>query len=75
MPSKAGTIVPVLFAEAGRKPGQVLGKTPWLQSVYAQGNQRLVGHVVDVRLTAAYANSLSGEIVTAGSTGGFEAAA
>ncbi len=69
--SKAGTTVPVLFAESGRKPGQVLGKTPWLQSVYAEGNPRLVGHVVDVRLTAAYANSLSGEIVT----GGFEVAA
>ena len=73
--SKAGTIVPVLFTESGRKPGQVLGKTPWLQSVYAEGNPRLVGHVVDVRLTAAYANSLSGEIVTSDLTGGFEAAA
>ena len=26
--SKVGTTVPVLFAEAGRKPGQMLGKTP-----------------------------------------------
>ena len=68
--SKAGSTVPVLFAEAGRKPGQILGKTPWLQSVYAEGNPRLIGHVVDVRLTAAYANSLSGEIVS----DGFEAA-
>ncbi len=34
--SKAGSVVPVLFAEAGRKPGQIMGKTPWLQSVYAR---------------------------------------
>ena len=69
--SKAGTIVPVLFAEAGRKPGQIIGKTPWLQSVYAQGNPRLFGHIVDVRLIEGYANSLSGEIVV----GPYEAAA
>ncbi|TAJ87841.1 MAG: tRNA (N6-isopentenyl adenosine(37)-C2)-methylthiotransferase MiaB [Reyranella sp.] len=61
--SKAGTTVPVLFAEPGRKPGQIMGKTPWLQSVYAQGNPRLFGHVVDVRLIEGYANSLLGEIV------------
>jgi tRNA-2-methylthio-N6-dimethylallyladenosine synthase len=61
--SKAGSTVPVLFAEAGRKPGQIMGKTPWLQSVYAQGNPRLFGHIVDVRLIEGYANSLLGEIV------------
>ena len=36
--SKVGPTVPVLFAEPGRKPGQLIGKTPWLQSVYAEGN-------------------------------------
>lgn len=61
--SKAGAIVPVLFAETGRKPGQIMGKTPWLQSVYAQGDSRLFGHIVDVRLIEGYANSLLGEIV------------
>ena len=60
--SKAGAIVPVLFAEAGRKPGQIIGKTPWLQSVYVEGNPRLIGHIVDVRLIAGHANSLAGEI-------------
>jgi tRNA-2-methylthio-N6-dimethylallyladenosine synthase len=61
--SKAGANVPVLFAEAGRKPGQIMGKTPWLQSVYAQGDPRLFGHIVDVRLIEGYANSLLGEII------------
>ena len=69
--SKAGTVVPVLFAEPGRKAGQIMGKTPWLQSVYAQGNPRLFGHIVDVRLIEGYANSLSGEILV----GPYEAAA
>jgi len=69
--SKAGTIVPVLFAEPGRKAGQIMGKTPWLQSVYAQGDPRLFGRIVDVRLIEGYANSLLGEIVT----GDYEVAA
>ncbi|MBS0538712.1 MAG: TRAM domain-containing protein, partial [Proteobacteria bacterium] len=60
--SKAGTTVPVLFAETGRRPGQLIGKTPWLQSVYAEGPQRLIGHIVDTHLLAGHPNSLAGEI-------------
>jgi tRNA-2-methylthio-N6-dimethylallyladenosine synthase len=69
--SKTGQTVPVLFAEPGRKPGQIVGKTPWLQSVYAEGPQRLIGRIVEARITEGHANSLAGEIVT----GAYEAAA
>jgi tRNA-2-methylthio-N6-dimethylallyladenosine synthase len=62
--AKVGTTVPVLFAEAGRKPGQVLGKSPWLQSVYVDGSSSLIGRIVDVRLTDGYALSLTGQVVT-----------
>jgi len=62
--SKVGATVPVLFAETGRKPGQIIGKTPWLQSVYADGNPRLIGHIEEARLVEGHANSLAGEIVT-----------
>ena len=61
--SKAGTTVPVLFYANGRKPGQIIGKTPWLQSVYVQGSPRLIGQIVETRLLEGYANSLSGEVV------------
>jgi tRNA-2-methylthio-N6-dimethylallyladenosine synthase len=61
--SKVGRSVPVLFAEPGRKPGQIIGKTPWLQSVYAEGPQRLIGRIVETRLIEGHANSLAGEIV------------
>ena len=60
--SKVGQVVPVLLAEPGRKPGQVVGKTPWLQSVHLDGSPRLIGRVADVRLTAGHANSLAGEL-------------
>ncbi len=69
--SKAGRTVPVLFAEPGRKPGQLIGKTPWLQSVYAEGKPRLIGRIVEARILSGHANSLAGEIVT----GSYEAAA
>jgi tRNA-2-methylthio-N6-dimethylallyladenosine synthase len=60
--SKLGATIPVLFAEAGRKPGQVLGKSPWLQSVYVEGEEGLVGSIVDVRIDGAYGLSLSGKV-------------
>ncbi|MFO1081682.1 MAG: tRNA (N6-isopentenyl adenosine(37)-C2)-methylthiotransferase MiaB [Reyranellaceae bacterium] len=63
--SKVGMVVPVLFSEIGRKPGQVIGKTPWLQSVYAAGPDRLIGRLAEVRLAEAHANSLAGQIVPA----------
>ena len=69
--SKVGQTVPVLFAEPGRRPGQIVGKTPWLQSVYAEGPPRLIGHIVETHLTEGHANSLAGRIAT----GGYEAAA
>ncbi len=61
--SKAGTTVPVLFAEPGRRPGQLIGKTPWLQSAYVEAPPRLIGRIVETRLIAGYANSLLGEVV------------
>jgi tRNA-2-methylthio-N6-dimethylallyladenosine synthase len=73
--SKVGQTVPVLFAEPGRRSGQLIGKTPWLQSVYADGSARLIGRIVEARLTEGHANSLAGEIVTIGERGAFEAAA
>jgi len=61
--SKVGATVPVLFTEPGRRFGQIVGKTPWLQSVYAEGSARLIGRIVETHLTEGHANSLAGEIV------------
>jgi tRNA-2-methylthio-N6-dimethylallyladenosine synthase len=61
--AKVGATVPVLFAEPGRKAGQVLGKSPWLQSVYVEGPASLIGRIASVRLAEAHAVSLAGEIV------------
>lgn len=57
-----GKTVPVLFDRKGQKPGQLLGKTPHLQSVYATAPPRLFGHTVDVHIDSATQNGLAGSI-------------
>jgi tRNA-2-methylthio-N6-dimethylallyladenosine synthase len=60
----AGRTIEVLFQERGRRDGQLIGKSPWLQSVYAPAPERLIGRLVEVRIAGGHANSLAGEVVT-----------
>jgi tRNA-2-methylthio-N6-dimethylallyladenosine synthase len=57
-----GAELPVLFEKRGRRPGQLVGRSPYLQAVHAQADERLIGTLVPVRLTAVLANSLAGEV-------------
>jgi tRNA-2-methylthio-N6-dimethylallyladenosine synthase len=69
-----GRSVPVLFDRVGRRDGQLLGRSPWMQSVHAEANERLLGRIVEVRVDAARANSLAGTVVTGEhTTGGYAA--
>ena len=54
-----GATLPVLFERPGRRPGQVLGRTPYLQAVHADGPARLIGQIAPVRIVEAARNSLS----------------
>ena len=54
----------VLVERKGKKPGQWLGKSPWLQSVHFEG-EAAIGDLVEVELTQAGPNSLHGEILQA----------
>ena len=51
----------VLVDRHGKRPGQWLGKSPWLQSVHFEG-EAAIGMLVDVELTAAGPNSLAAEM-------------
>ncbi len=57
-----GLTVPVLITGAGRHPGQIAGRSPWLQPVHLSGPASLAGQVVPVRIKAAHTNSLSGDL-------------
>ena len=54
--------VPVLFEKAGRYPGQLVGRSPYLQPVHVTADDRLLGLVAEVHIEAALANSLSGRL-------------
>ena len=58
-----GTTQPVLIERMGKKPGQVIGKTPYMQSVVLENAVHRMGTLVDVAITEAYELSLKGEIV------------
>ncbi|MDB5374803.1 MAG: tRNA ((37)-C2)-methylthiotransferase MiaB, partial [Belnapia sp.] len=66
--SKVGQIIPVLFTGPGRHPGQVMGRSPWLQPVHLQGDPALVGQVAPVRVLAAHTNSFAGLLVAGAGT-------
>ena len=58
----AGRTVPVLFERPGRNPGQLIGRTPYLQAVHAEAPQHRLGQIVAVKIAAAGSNSLAGAV-------------
>jgi tRNA-2-methylthio-N6-dimethylallyladenosine synthase len=61
-----GRVLPVLFEKAGRHEGQLVGRSPYLQSVHAAATADRLGEIVPVMVTGASANSLSGVLSEAG---------
>ena len=54
-----GKDVSILIDRKGRLPGQMIGKSPWLQSVFVETDAR-IGDMLDVSVTRALPNSLGG---------------
>jgi tRNA-2-methylthio-N6-dimethylallyladenosine synthase len=57
-----GRKLKVLFERQGRKPGQIAGRSPYLQAVHGDGPKDLIGQIVDVDIVSAGPNSLTGVI-------------
>ena len=51
----------ILIERRGKLPGQMLGKSPWLQSVHLIGDHQ-VGDLVEVALARADPNSMAGQV-------------
>jgi tRNA-2-methylthio-N6-dimethylallyladenosine synthase len=60
--SQVGKVLPVLFERAGRHPGQLIGRSPYLQAVHALAPDRLLGQIVPVRIESAARMSLAGAL-------------
>ena len=59
--AKVGSVMPVLFDRFGRRSGQLVGRSPWMQAVHAELESTAIGCLVEVRVTAAGDNSLAAE--------------
>jgi len=58
-----GRTLDVLVIGPGRHPGQVAGRSPYLQPVHLPAPASLIGTVAPVRIAAAHTNSLSATLL------------
>ncbi len=57
-----GKTMQVLFEKPGRKAGQAIGRSPWLQPVHVEGAGGLIGQIRDVHIDEVQPNSLKGSL-------------
>lgn len=60
--SCVGKTLPVLIERVGRQPGQVGGRSPYLQAVHLEGPTTLIGAIHDVEIIGTSTNSLVGRL-------------
>ncbi|HYM18744.1 MAG TPA: tRNA (N6-isopentenyl adenosine(37)-C2)-methylthiotransferase MiaB [Micropepsaceae bacterium] len=58
-----GKVLPVLFDKPGRKNGQAVGRSPYLQPVHVAGAEDFIGEIRQVEIAAVLPNSLRGVLV------------
>jgi len=59
-----GTTVDVLFERAARNPGQIVGRTAYLQPAHVMASADIIGQVLPVRIDSLERYSLLGELAT-----------
>lgn len=58
--ASVGKVMPVLFDMKGRHAGQLIGRTPYMQNLHAELGKEFLNKIVNVKVTEATTNSLSG---------------
>ncbi len=58
-----GTVQNILITGKGRKPGQLSGRSPYLQPVHFEGPDHLIGTIAKVAITTRMTNSLGGTLI------------
>lgn len=61
--SRVGEVAEVLFERPGRKPGQIVGRSPWLIPVQVAAGRELIGTIGRVVIDDVGTNSLFGRLV------------
>jgi len=62
---QVGKTLDVLVEKAGKKPGDMQGRTPDFKIVHFHGQPRQIGQVMPVKIIEAYGQSLRGELCLA----------
>ena len=62
MQSMVGKTIDLLLEKPGRMPGQIIGRSPWLQSVNVDAKTSQIGDIIQVRITDVGPNSLFAEV-------------
>jgi tRNA-2-methylthio-N6-dimethylallyladenosine synthase len=60
--ASVGCVTDILLEREGRHAGQLVGKTPWLQSVHVEEASATIGDMLRVELLSAGPNSLAGRV-------------
>jgi len=60
--SCVGRTLSVLIERKGRNPGQIGGRSPYLQAVHLEGPESLIGRIVPVTITGVAKNSIEGKL-------------
>ena len=60
--AQIGRTLPVLIEKPGRRTGQLVGRSPYLQAVHLDAPAERTGSIVEVAITGAGPNSLAGQL-------------
>jgi tRNA-2-methylthio-N6-dimethylallyladenosine synthase len=61
-----GRVMPVLLDRAGRDPGQLVGRSPYMQAVHVSAPESELGTIPRLAITTAHANSLGAQPLVMG---------
>ncbi len=61
-----GRVMPVLLEQPGRRPGQLVGRSPFMQAVHVDAPESLMGDIAELTIESAHANSLGASLAVSG---------
>jgi tRNA-2-methylthio-N6-dimethylallyladenosine synthase len=59
----SGKVLSILLQKSGKKEGQLIGKSPYMQSVFVSAPKEIEGEIVNVEIINGLQNSLAGVLI------------